>query len=374
MKPSSRIGSSPWSISASSRSRAVAASAANTASVSSKIPRSAVWARNSVTCPAVSTVGGGTATCSLATDPASSRRSWPTVSTRAATAASSALRPSRHTSARSQLDRSDGLSLATSTVAASRCTSLKNFPCRPGAAARNTTAVAAAGSPASASTASRAAASSPSASWTTTTRPPPNSEAVASPIANPSGSPPPRTSSAAVPGPSRSLATATASATARSANSSSSPRTSVTGTDPGRAAMPACYPAPTSPGPTHGPHPQRSGPPAPGLRPRHSSSGAGPLVVGRDQAPGGGLAPCLDHELAELGRVDGRQLDADPAVAADVGRDPEGPRGGGDQGGLLLLGRLDGGLPPVIGHGGEHLVPDPEGRVTPGLPLLRLRQ
>jgi hypothetical protein len=201
-----------------------------------------------VTWAAVSTVGGGTATCSLATAPASSRRSWPTVSTRAATAASSALRPSRRTSARSQLDRSDGFSLAASTVAASRCTSLKNFPWRPGAGARRTTAVAAAGSAASASTASRAAASSASASWTTTTRPPPNSEAVASPMANPSGSPPPRTSSTDVPGPSRSLATATASATARSASSSSSPRTSVTGTDPGRAAMPACYPAPTPPG------------------------------------------------------------------------------------------------------------------------------
>src|SRR4029450_7796398 len=43
-------------------------------------------------------------------------------------------------------------------------------------------------------------------------------------------------------------------------------------------------------------------------------------VVGRDQALGGGQAPCLDQELAELDRVDGRELDADPAGGAEMGR------------------------------------------------------
>ena len=118
----------PWSIRASSRSRAVAASAANTASVSSKMPRSAVWARNSVTWPAESTVGGGRPRAAWPR-----RRPAPAGPGRRcrpgdATAASSALRPSRRTSARSQLARSDGFSLATSTVAASRWTSLRNFP------------------------------------------------------------------------------------------------------------------------------------------------------------------------------------------------------------------------------------------------------
>jgi hypothetical protein len=97
-------------------------------------------------------------------------------------------------------------------------------------------------------------------------------------------------------------------------------------------------------------------------------------VVGTDQAFGGGLAPGLDQELAELGGVDGGQLNADPAVAGDVGRDVECGRGGGDQGGLLLEGRLDGGRAAVIGEGGEHPVPDAEGRVAPGLALLGLGQ
>jgi hypothetical protein len=58
--------------------------------------------------------------------------------------------------------------------------------------------------------------------------------------------------------------------------------------------------------------------------------------LGLDQALGGGVAPRLDQELGELDRVDGRQLDAGPAVPADGGRDAEGLRGGGDRGGLLL--------------------------------------
>jgi hypothetical protein len=79
-----------------------------------------------------------------------------------------------------------------------------------------------------------------------------------------------------------------------------------------------------------------------------SSSGVACCVVGGNKASGGGLAPCLDDELAELSGVDRRQLDADPAVAADRGRDAERLRGGGDQGGLLLVGRLDTGLLAVI--------------------------
>jgi hypothetical protein len=49
-----------------------------------------------------------------------------------------------------------------------------------------------------------------------------------------------------------------------------------------------------------------------------SSSGVACCVVGGNKASGGGLAPCLDDELAELSGVDRRQLDADPAVAADI--------------------------------------------------------
>jgi hypothetical protein len=41
-------------------------------------------------------------------------------------------------------------------------------------------------------------------------------------------------------------------------------------------------------------------------------------VVGGNEAFGGDLAPSLDDELTELGGVDRRQLDADPAVAADI--------------------------------------------------------
>ena len=222
-------------------SRAVAASAANTASVSSKIPRSAVW-QELGDMPAVSTVGGGTATCSLATDPAS-----PEAARRVdqrATAASSALRPAGALGP--QPARPLGRpQLGNEHRGRSRCTSLRtSLP--PGAAARTPPPSPPPDQPpAPAPPPGRRV--SPSASWTTTTRPPPTATPWP-PMANPSAAPPPKLLHRR-PGPEPLPGDRHSVRPARSASSSSSPRTSVTGTDPGRAAMPACYPAPQPPDP-----------------------------------------------------------------------------------------------------------------------------